>query len=103
MTREPFPGGPAPFWFSEVSEAVGHAALQELTCGQYFTGAVLHHAAVWSSVLSLNTVDHISNHLMLPLGVMTTSISSTVASEEGLEAYSLMIWTLPPRRKYSSL
>lgn len=34
---------------------------------------------------------------------MTTSISSTVVSEEGLEAYSLMMWTLPPRRKYSSL
>lgn len=53
--------------------------------------------------MSLNTVDHINNHLMLLLGVMTTSISNTVASGEGLEAYSLMIWTLPPRRKYSSL
>lgn len=53
--------------------------------------------------MSLNTLDHVSKHLMFLLGVMTTFISSTVASEEGLEAYSLMIWTLPPRRKYSSL
>lgn len=53
--------------------------------------------------MSLNNLDHISNHLTLLLGVTTTSISSTVVSVEGLEAYSLMIWTLPPRRKYSSL
>lgn len=51
----------------------------------------------------LNSLDHISNHLLLLLGVTTTSTSSTVVSAEGLEAYSLMIWTLPPRRKYSSL
>lgn len=45
----------------------------------------------------------INNCLLPHLGVMTTSISSTVVSEEGLEAYSLMTWTLLPKRKYSSL
>lgn len=53
--------------------------------------------------VSFNIVGHIINCLLPLPGVMTTSLSSTVVSEEGLEAYSSMIWTLLPRRKFFSL
>lgn len=87
--QECFAGGAVPSELLAASETVGHLALRELTSCQYFTSAILCPVPACSS---LHFFEYCGPYylLLLLLGVMTTSLSSTVVSEEGLEAYSLM-------------